>query len=165
MNKRFKLTWDERVVDEDGDVLHFEQKSQIIEAKNEDAACAQWKKENQHNDNQYGLEDCVEVVEHELFNKHFVVSMPDGFDYAVPIEVIARNRAEYYADKDYSGDVAKSLIDDTLPLFSSDEKEIRDWASNNMDWTDVRDHSRQLLKRIPADEFQEAWVNGEWKIL
>lgn len=163
--KRFKLTWDERVLDEEGDFLHFQQKSQVIEAENEDAACAQWEKENQHNDNQTGLDNCVEIVEHELFSKHLVVSMPDGFDYAVPVEVIARHRAEYYAHKDYNGDITKSLVEDTLPLFQADRDEIREWASNNMNWTDVEDSAKLLKKRVEKVDYQDAWVNGEWKIL
>lgn len=164
MNKNFKLTWNERVCDDDSNFLHFMQKSQIIEAENADAACAKWEKENKHNSYQTGLEDCVEVVEHDLFNKHLIVSMPDGFDYAVPVEVIARNRAEYYAVKDYSGDVTKSLVDDTLPLFQADSAEIREWAAYNMNWNDVKDKAKQVIKRHIKVDYQEAWVNGDWVI-
>lgn len=163
--KRFKLTWDERVPDHEGYTSHFEEKTQIIEAESEDAACAQWEKENQHNDNQNGLDNCVEIVEHELFSKNLVVSMPDGFDYAVPVEVIARHRAEYYAHKDYNGDITKSLVEDTLPLFQADHDEIREWASNSMNWNDVKDKAKQLMKRVEKFDYQNAWVNGEWKIL
>lgn len=162
--KKFKLTWDERVRNDEGDTLHFESKIQIIEAENADAACAQWEQENEHNEDVNGLEDCVEVVDHPLLSKHMMINMPDGLIYGVSIETIARHRAEYYAGKDFDGDNTKSLVEDTLPLFESDESEIRDWASNNMNWSDVERHSIVLKKNVSKEEFQEAWVNGEYKI-
>lgn len=161
--KKFKLTWDERVCDDEGDTLYFEEKSQIIEADNEDDACAQWEKENEYNDCQNGIDDCVEIVESELFKKHMMIDMPDGLTYGVSVEVIARNRAEYYAHKEYGGDIAKSLRDDTLPLFE-DEYQIRDWAANNMNWSDVKHDAVVLKKKVDECEFQEQWVNGEYKI-
>lgn len=161
--KKFKLTWDERVTDHDDDFLYMEKKSQTIEAENEDAACDQWNKENEHNEYQNGLSDCIEVVESELFKKHLLIDMPDGFVYAIPVEIIARNHAEYYANKEYNSDIAESLRNDTLPLFE-DISEIHDWASNNMNWSDVKKHAITLKKKISESEFQDAWVNGEWKV-
>lgn len=161
--KKFLLTWDERVTDHDGDFLHMEGKSQIIEAENEDAACDQWQKENEHNEYQNGLDDCVEIVEHPLFKKLMLIDMPDGLTYGIPIEVIARNRAEQYKDE-FNDDIAASLREDTLPLFESDNSEIRDWASNNMNWDDVKAKAVVLHKKKPEYDYQEAWVNGEWRI-
>lgn len=161
--KKFKLTWKERVCDEDGDMLYFERKSETIEAENEDAACDLWEKEHAHDDHN-GLHDCVEVVESELFKKHIYIDMPDDLTYGVPVELIARHRAEYYANKEYDGDIAESLRDDTIPLFESDDFEIRDWASNNMNWSEVKDSAITLKKKVGEDEFQDAWVNGEWKV-
>ncbi len=161
--KKFKLTWCERVCDDEGDTLYHENKSQFIEAENEDTACEQWEKENEYNDCQNGLDDCIEVVESELFKKHMLIDMPDGLTYGVSVEVIARNRAEYYAHKEYGGDVAESLRDDTLPLFE-DDYHIRDWAANNMDWSDVKREAITLKKKVDESEFQECWVNGEYKI-
>lgn len=162
MNK-FKLTWCERVCDEDGDTLYHENKSQIIEAENEDAACDQWEKENEHNENQNGLDDCVEVIESLLFKKNLIVTMPNGVDYAVPVEFIARDRAEHYANE-YDGNISESLKEDTIPLFESDEFEIRDWALNNLNWSDVKRHAVMLVKKMSEHDFQEGWVNGEYKI-
>lgn len=161
--KKFKLTWDERVTDHDDDFLYMEEKSQIIEAENEDAACDQWEKENEHNEYQNGLSDCVEVVEHPLFKKHMLIDMPDGLTYGIPIEFIARHRAQYYA-RDFGGNEIKSLLEDTVPLFESDNFEIRDWASNNMNWSDVERHAITLKKKVSDGDFQESWVNGEYRI-
>ncbi len=165
--KRFKCTWDERVGQHDGfgDEVnhHFESRSVIIEAENEDQACDQWEKEYA-NKGTNGLDDCVEVIEHALFAKHLFVDMPDGITYCISVELIARHRAEYYAHKNYNGDIAESLRHDTLPLFESDDFEIRDWASNNMNWSDVKKHATMLTKKISNELYEDAWCNGEWKI-
>lgn len=161
--KKFKLTWDERVCDEEGDFLYMEGKSQIIEAENEDAACDQWEKENEHNEYQNGLDDVVEVIETSLFDKYIHLDMPDGLTYAVPVEVVARDRAEHYK-AEFNDDLGESLREDTIPLFLDHEYEIKDWARNNMNWCDVKDKAAKLLKKIDSDEYQEVWVNGEMKI-
>lgn len=162
--KKFKLLWDERICDEDGDTLYFEKNQQIIEAEDEDAACDIWNKENEHNDCQNGLDDCFEIVESPLFQKHIFINMPDGLTYAVPVELVARNRAEYYAHKEYGGDIAKSLTEDTLPLFIDDNREILDWAINNMNWSEVEQDAIVVERKTSKDESQEHWVNGEHEI-
>lgn len=164
MNKKFRLTWDERITDHDDEFLHMEEKCQIIEAENADAACKLWEEENKNNEYQNGLDDCVEIVEHPLFAKRLIVDMPDGCTYGVPIEVIARNRAEYYAGKEFNDDVTKSLTEDTLPLFEADEFSVRDWASNNMNWSDVNHTAVLIKKNASKDDFQDAWVNGKHRI-
>ena len=116
--KKFKLIWTERVVDHEGDTLHHEEKSQIIEAENEDAACDQWEKENEHNEYQNGLDDAVEVIETPLFDKKIYLDMPDGLTYAVPVEIIARDRAEHYKDE-FNDDLGESLREDTIPFLEA----------------------------------------------
>lgn len=44
----------------------------------------------------------------------------------------------------------------------SDDYEIHDWASNNMNWDEVKAHAIQV-KAADVD-FQEGWVNGEYSI-
>lgn len=92
------------------------------------------------------------------------VTMPDGSRWDVPVDVIARNRAAYYADRLHGGDIEKSLTEDTLPLFESDDYEIEDWAANNMDWSDVQAHARMVEPAADAD-YQEGWVNGEKEVV
>ncbi len=93
----------------------------------------------------------------------YVVEMPDGSEWGVPLNVIACSRAEYYADA-YGGDVYRSLVEDTLPLFKTNPHEIFDWASNNMDWSDVQPYA-QLIKPAPALDFQDGWVNGMHRVV
>lgn len=92
-------------------------------------------------------------------HKLMTVEMPDGSKWGVPVEMIARNRAAHYADE-FDGDVERSLAEDTIPLFESDDYEIQDWAVNNMNWSDFDGHQVKVAD-APAPDFQEAWLSGE----
>lgn len=95
-----------------------------------------------------------------VLDKHLIVSMPDKSEWAVPVRVIAENRAAAYADE-FDGDAAKSLKEDTAPLFDEDEYFVKDWAANNMNWEDVKPYAKQLPRKVNAVDYQEGWVNGE----
>ena len=95
-------------------------------------------------------------------SKYLCITMPDESVWAVPVEIIARNRATYYA-REFGGDVEKSLAKDTLPLFNDEPFEVEDWAANNMDWSDVVEHAR-LIKEGDTD-YQEGWVNGDKEVV
>jgi hypothetical protein len=92
--------------------------------------------------------------------KVLTIEMPDGTVWAVPVTVIAADRAKCYA-KEFGGDVKRSLEEDTEPLFNSDEYEIKDWAANNMNWEDVKDHAFLHLQAPAGTDYQEGWVNGK----
>jgi len=94
--------------------------------------------------------------------KALIVTMPDGSKWSVPVAIIARHRAEAYAEE-YGGDVDRSLAEDTLPLFESDPFEVEDWAANNMNWKDVAPHARQVEAPLPPD-YEEGWVNREKEV-
>lgn len=163
--KKFLLKWDERVEDDGGYLLHYQQKTQIIEAQNEDAAADQWEKENEYNEYQNGLDSIEEVVEHPLLKKILLINMPDGLTYGVPVNFIARNRAERLAKELFNGDTIQSLIQDTLPFFEADEQNIRDWATQEISWDTVKNIAQPLQRKISADEYQAAWQQGESKII
>lgn len=94
--------------------------------------------------------------------KWLTVEMGDGSTWGVPLDVVARHRAERYADE-FDGDVERSLAEDTLPLFEQVPFEAKDWAANNMNWSDVERHAKRLL--FPGEpDFQEGWVNGRKEI-
>lgn len=97
-----------------------------------------------------------------ILNKKLIITMPDHSKWSVPIERIARNRAAHYAHE-FDGDVEKSLAEDTVPLFESDNFEIEDWAANNMNWSDVQAHAQ--LHEAGECHFQEGWVNGEKEVV
>jgi hypothetical protein len=94
--------------------------------------------------------------------KVLLVTMPDRTVWAVPVAVIAQNRAEHYAHE-YEGTfeerIGQSLIEDTDPLFASDDYEIVDWAANNMRWEYVQSKAWQVSGAPPVD-YEEGWSNG-----
>lgn len=100
--------------------------------------------------------------------KMLTIEMPDGRKWGVPVEVVARSRAAHYAHE-FDGDVERSMTEDTMPLFESDNYEVEDWAANNMNWSDVEAQAKKLqakkLQDAPAPDFQEAWVNGEKAVI
>lgn len=104
-------------------------------------------------------------LQKEFKDKYLRVTMPDGSTWDIPILIIAENRAKYYAenDEDFLGDVEKALEEDTLPLFASDEYEIMEWASNNMDWDDVSDFATMV--EFSDCDYQEGWINGDKEIV
>lgn len=91
--------------------------------------------------------------------KYMTVEMPDKTLWAIPTEVIARNRAEHYA-YEFDGDIEESLSEDTLPLFEQDEYEITDWAVNNMNWDDVEGHAIKI-ERDEDPDYQAGWMKGK----
>jgi len=92
------------------------------------------------------------------------VTMPDGSQWDVPVDVIARNRAEHYKGE-FDNDVERSLKEDTLPFFARNLFEIEDWAANNMNWDDVSEHATEAGKSKNRCDYEEGWANGEKEII
>ena len=87
------------------------------------------------------------------------VQMTDGSWWAVPVQVIADNRDEYYANE--QEDTIGFILDESL-----DEYEIKDWAANNMNWEDVSTYAAKVLDPPPSFvDFDEGWSNGEKEIV
>lgn len=91
--------------------------------------------------------------------KYLTVNQSDGSVWGVPVEMIARNRAEFYAHL-HGHNTEQSLQENTMPLFASDPDEILYWAREKMDWEDFDGHQVQLSPPEPVD-FQEGWLSGE----
>jgi len=98
-----------------------------------------------------------------VLKKEYQVTMKNGDVYSVPVAVIALHRAKYYADKDFDGDVDKSLLEDTGPLFDEDDFEIEDWARNKMNWADVENRAT-LVSKDPSNH-QAGWIFGEVEVV
>lgn len=92
-------------------------------------------------------------------HKLMTVKMPDGSKWGVPVEMIARSRATHYASE-FGGDVERSLAEDTIPMFEASDYEIKDWAKNQMNWSDFDGHQVKVVD-APTPDFQEAWMRGE----
>lgn len=89
--------------------------------------------------------------------------MPDGSMWDVPISVIAKNRAEYYATKEPPYEETYKI---ELKYALENEEEIIDWAQNNMDWDDVKNFARLFkISVLTPEDFDEGWANGEHDIV
>lgn len=88
----------------------------------------------------------------------YEIEMPDGSRWHVPVQLIADSRDEHYADE----------YEDTVLFIREkrlDRGGISDWAANNMNWDDVKDHAIQLPNRKVDVDYQDCWANGRKKIV
>lgn len=90
--------------------------------------------------------------------KMLVIDMPDGSKWAVAVEVVAHDRADFYRDGGYQKE---------FDLAMADPRALIDWAGNEMNWSDVQKYAQQYRPPDPLDAegFQEGWVNGEKHVL
>jgi len=86
--------------------------------------------------------------------KYLVMTMPNGEKWEVSAEIIAKSRAEYYGPEIYK-------------ITLEDDFELMDWASNNMNWTEVKEFAKKVKGPDPIleEDFQECWMNGEREVI
>jgi len=96
-----------------------------------------------------------------ILDKKYIVTMEDNSRWAIPVKMIAIERAEYFKGE-FGDDIGRSLAEDTVLLFESDHYEIADWAKNNMNWSHVVKFAECIT---PAEiDFEDGWCNGEYEI-
>jgi hypothetical protein len=84
--------------------------------------------------------------------------MPDGSRWAVPASVVSEDAIAYYREKD-------DFTESEAEMWRTDEDEIADWGRNNMNWEDVEKHAVRLPDEPKPVDYQEGWVNSEWKFV
>lgn len=98
--------------------------------------------------------------------KYVFIEFSNGEVFKVPAEVIAENRAEYYAsldskryeDVDYE-DVFEGEKEHTL----SDELELLDWLKNRMNWEDIEEEA----EKVDIDQnisYNDEFTNAEFSV-
>lgn len=92
----------------------------------------------------------------------YIFEAPDGSKWAVPVKLIAEDRAAYYAPE-FGGDIRRAL-DDTYRDFTEDPYEIIEWARGNMVWDDVKRLAVRLRPPVAID-MDVAWANPRNAIL
>lgn len=160
--KDYKIFWHEKVKDEDQNLLFLSERSVVIAAENPDAAINQWSKEYDRDElNPIELEEIQCVVEHEIFNNAVVVTMPNGYTYLIPVEVVARKRSLEMTGGE-TDEVAEHLHKDTIPLFVSDQNQILVWAKK-IPWFDIENdrHVVKTNKKITMNTLQDFWVKNK----
>lgn len=88
--------------------------------------------------------------------KYLLVEMPDFSVWRVPVQVIADSMTDYYVEQ--NGEDRVMAKAETEQLFTENEDEIEYWASENMDWDEVKSHAVRVSDG-DAD-YRDGWING-----
>ena len=86
------------------------------------------------------------------------VVMSNGEVWHVPVQVIADNRDENYADD--QEDTIGFILKGSLHISN-----IEDWASNNMNWDDVKAYAVKFEVDPPECDYEDGWCNGDKEIV
>lgn len=86
----------------------------------------------------------------------------DKSELHVPVEVVVKNRADYYGrEGNRDGYNMEEAIDDSVGLFNSSSYEIEDWLFNNMDLDEYIEESVWEKKNPHADYEDEIYQDRE----
>lgn len=81
-----------------------------------------------------------------------------GFIWEVDMEIIADNRAHYYAHKEALATLDyPTIFEAEMEFIRNDPAEGLDWFQNNMDWDDIKSHA----KFIERPEKSEPDITGD----
>lgn len=98
----------------------------------------------------------------EVMMKNYVMTFSDGSVWAVPVSTIAMHHATTFMDN-HNGDLVESLEKGTLPKFKDNLKAIREWAVNNMSWSDVEVDAVKISEPSSIN-FDHEWVASSVQI-
>lgn len=92
--------------------------------------------------------------------KYLYIEFENKELWRIPAEIIAKNRAHYYALKENVEDNENTFKEEFEYVMSEDgQDEIADWAFNNMNWIDFYPFAEQVHKEKEKD-YQQMWLNG-----
>ena len=93
-------------------------------------------------------------------SKQIEITFSNGDVYSVPAEVVAKDRAEYYAER-FEGEEGtyEEIVEREMQVVN-DKWEILDWMSNQMNWEDVKEDTEYIENRMTVDKESE-FVNAD----
>jgi len=94
--------------------------------------------------------------------KYIRTTFESGEVYDIPLEVIAKNRTDYYEGRAKEKGEDDFNYKEEYDYVMEDDYEGIDWASNNMDWKDVGEYA---VKVEEAKEVERDWCNAEKEII
>lgn len=97
--------------------------------------------------------------------RYLHVEMPDRSVWSVPVWIIVLDRASFDMKRREHGDIVRIIEEDVIPQFRESIFDLKDWASNNMNWEDVEDYACQVQSYEEPVDYQEGWVNGEKSLI
>lgn len=91
------------------------------------------------------------------------ITFPNGHAFLVDSEVIAHDRATYYADREFEkskdNDEKAIVYEEEFEYAMSDFAELKDWAYNNMNWSDLSGHAFKV--ETSSYDYEENWCEAE----
>lgn len=159
----FKITYDKRNYDGEGDFGHFSQQSEIIYAVDENAACDVWdrlQKDSQDGESN-GIDRCEQQFDWPILKAAVTFRMPDGTR-MLKVDTVARLRASKNLSS-FNGDFTKSM-QDTATFFAESEDNIANWLKQNVEWKDIQDQCYFIQEKVTDDTMQEAWSETSIKL-
>lgn len=96
--------------------------------------------------------------------KQLRIVFSNGQIYEIPALLIASSRATYYAGVDCGKDKTLKFEDvfkKELKYSIEDDGELLDWASNNMNWSDVEAMAKLVGDQDRVVDYQDEWINSE----
>jgi len=97
--------------------------------------------------------------------KFLRVTFSNGEQWDIPATVIAEDRAKYYSNKEGTMPKEKAeIFKEEMSTALSDDYEITDWAANNMNWDDVKEHAVmvEIGKKI---DYADEWTNADTEVI
>lgn len=82
------------------------------------------------------------------------VTFSNGETYAIPADVIAKDRATYYAEQEDTQEEYNEMFEQEFFETKEDRLELISWLNNTMDWSDVSGHA-VLLETEEIDKASE----------
>lgn len=92
------------------------------------------------------------------------VSMSDGTMWDIPAETVAKSRADYYArwDSERGDGTYHEVYEKEFEITMQNRYELLDYATNNMNWSDVVADAVQVPTPPPAPaDYAREWSNAE----
>lgn len=104
------------------------------------------------------------MAKKKINKKMFQVELEDGSYWQFPAELIAKDRADYYAKKDPDPDYETTYKSEFEYTMSS-EDELKDWFQNNMNREDVEEHAVMTYKpaapRFTDSEIEDCYLASD----
>ncbi len=103
-----------------------------------------------------------------MTERYLRIKFPDA-DFDVPAKLIAEDRASHYAKLDHErdGEDYEETFKKEVEWVMAEESgfELYDWASNNMDWSDVKDQAIRVEREKPKVDYEREWSNVQKEVV
>ena len=102
--------------------------------------------------------------------KLIYVTFSNGSEWAIPAHAVADSRSRYYAERDSEaeGRDYDAAYNEEYSWAMRDNYTLLDWASNNMDWEDVKGVSLCVevgFRPLEDGQAEREWVNAHREVV